>query len=150
MEDKKRQKFVKAERLRHKSLVDGLFAEGTSLYEFPMRLTYRLVSHEGLKSNFRCETPHGIADVQMMVTVPKKKRRHAVDRVLMRRRIREAYRLQKGRLQELVAQLKECGKAGTLSLAFVYMHNDNVDYALIERKMAKLLQKLETGLGVRC
>lgn len=147
MEEKNRHKFVKAERLRHKSLVDGLFAEGQSLYEFPMRLTYRLVSPERLEGNFRGETPRGIANVQMMVTVPKKKRRHAVDRVLMRRRIREAYRLQKGGLQKVVSELQELGEVGTLSLAFVYIHHENADYALIEKKMARLLQKMSMRIG---
>lgn len=136
-------KLVKAERLRHKSLVERLFAQGATLYDFPLRLTYRLLTREELDNNFREETPPRIAKVQMMVTVPKKKRRHAVDRVLLRRRIREAYRLQK---RELSLLLQSDENAGTLSLAFVYMHGENTDYALIERKMGKLLKKLASRL----
>ncbi len=139
MAENNRNKFVKAERLRHKSLVDKLFDEGKSLYEFPLRVTYRLIGEEELAGVFRGAFPKRIAKVQMMVTVPKKKRRHAVDRVLLRRRIREAYRLQKGALLDKIETL---GGVGTLSVAFVYMHSENVDYALIERKMAKLLRKI--------
>ncbi len=39
------------------------------------------------------DAPADVGALQMLVTVPKKKRRRAVDRVLMRRRIREAYRI---------------------------------------------------------
>ena len=83
----------KAEKLRHKSLVENLFKEGFSVYEFPLRMQVRALSEDELESSFRNGAPDGIAPLQMLVTVPKKKRRHAVDRVLMRRRIREAYRL---------------------------------------------------------
>lgn len=139
MAEQIRNKFVKAERLRHKSLVDGLFGEGKSLYEFPLRATYRIIGEEELAGMYRGERPEGIAKVQMMVTVPKKKRRHAVDRVLLRRRIREAYRLQK---RELIERVETLQGVGTLSVAFVYMHSENVDYALIERKIGKLLRKI--------
>lgn len=139
MAEKRHNKFVKAERLRHKSLVDGLFDEGKSLYEFPLRATYRIIGDEELAGMYRGEKPEGIAKVQMMVTVPKKKRRHAVDRVLLRRRIKEAYRLQKN---ELIDRVDSLEGVGTLSVAFVYMHGENVDYALIERKMGKLLRKI--------
>lgn len=139
MESRHRNKFIKAEKLRHKSLVEGLFSEGESLYDFPLRLTYRKISDDELADNFRGEVPPRIAKVQMMVTVPKKKRRHAVDRVLMRRRIREAYRLTKG---ELLLDSNNIAGLGTLSLAFVYIHDANSDYSLIERKMGKLLRKV--------
>lgn len=146
MKEETRFRFVKAERLRHKRLVDDLFASGESLYDFPLRLTWRLLDADALRCSFRDGAPPKVGQVQMLVTVPKKKRRHAVDRVLMRRRIREAYRLNSHVLKECVASLP---MVGTLSLAFVYIHKENLDYAYVERKMARLLRKLSGILSAR-
>ena len=134
----------KDEKLRHKSLVDPLFREGKSLYEFPLRLVWRMLTPEELRESFRGELPGHIGKLQMLITVPKKKRRHAVDRVLMRRRIREAYRLWR---KELLADVAESASTGTLGMAFVYMHNENLPYSTIERKMRSLLKKLAKGVG---
>lgn len=128
----------KEEKLRHKSLVDPLFREGKSTYEFPLRMTWRLLSPEELEESFKGPAPENIGKLQMLVTVPKKKRRHAVDRVLMRRRIREAYRLCRKELLHEVAQLPT---TGTLSMAFIYIHNENLPYATIENKVRALLRK---------
>lgn len=84
--------------------------------------------------------PDNIAKLQMMVTVPKKKRRRAVDRVLLRRRIREAYRLNRISLREM---LENNPRVGTLSVAFVYIHDQNMPYAVIQDKMKTALAKLE-------
>lgn len=130
----------KAEKLRHKTLVDGVFAnDGRSLYEFPLRLKYRALSEEELEGSFRTGIPAGIAPLQMMITVPKKKRRHAVDRVLMRRRIREAYRLNRHALKQAIDSNPH---VRTLSVSFIYIHTDNADFSVIERKMRRLLSKL--------
>ncbi|MDE6393491.1 MAG: ribonuclease P protein component [Muribaculaceae bacterium] len=131
----------KEEKLRLKTLVDGLFREGDTLYDFPLRMNFRALGQEGLSGSFRCGTPEGVGPLQMLVTVPKRKRRRAVDRVLLRRRIREAYRLNRHRLREAVT---ESGAIATLGMAFIYMHDTNVDYALIEKKMRKLLDRLTT------
>lgn len=132
-------RFRKEERLRLKNLVEPLFRDGEGFYDFPLRLVWRLLDKEQLESSFRHGVPEGIDPMQMMVTVPKKKRRHAVDRVKMRRRIREAYRLNRMELQDLVNELNP---EGTLSLGFVYISQENEDYALVERKMKRLLQKV--------
>lgn len=135
------QKFTlrKAEKLRHKRLVGDLFAEGESLYEFPLRMVWRQIDAEQLKGSFRAEIPERLGKLQMLITVPKKKRRHAVDRVLMRRRIREAYRLNRLPLREALEQKPDLG---TLSLAFIYMSDENLPYSVIEKKMRRLLAKL--------
>ena len=129
----------KDERLHHRSLVEGLFNHGKSFYEYPLRVTWRKMSEEQLTANFRNKIPDGIAKVQMMVTVPKKRRRKAVDRVLLRRRIRESYRLNRERL--LTVAYDNTGLR-TFSVAFVYMHNDNATYAQIDVKMRSIIARL--------
>lgn len=135
---KERLTLRKEEKLRHKSLVDPLFREGKSLYEFPLRMTWRLLSTEELEASFKGPVPERIGKLQMLITVPKKKRRHAVDRVLMRRRIREAYRLCR---RELLSDVAGLPSTGTLSMAFIYIHNENLPYATIEKKVRALLRK---------
>lgn len=133
-------RFHKEERLRLKNLVEPLFREGEGYYDFPLRLVWRIVDRKNLENTFRNGIPEGISPLQMMVTVPKKKRRHAVDRVKMRRRIREAYRLNRLSLKELITKYNS---DGTLSLGFIYISQNNEDYSLVERKMQRLLQKME-------
>lgn len=131
--------FPKSERLRHKALVDPLFREGKSMFEYPVRLVYRPLSAADLDKAFRIAVPGGIAPLQMMVTVPKKKRRHAVDRVRMRRRIREGWRLQRRALREAV---ESNPGLRTLSVALIYAADTDVDSERLHRKIGKLIQKL--------
>ena len=69
-----------------------------------------------------------------LISVPKKRLRHAVDRVAMRRRIREAYRLHHREfpLEEGIR----------LDVAFVYVANGLSTYSEIERAMLRLLRGL--------
>ena len=131
----------KGEKLRHRTLVDTLFSEGESVYEYPFRLTWRLFTGEQLADAFRAEVPARMDNLQMLITVPKKKRRRAVDRVLMRRRIREAYRLHR-----LPLRHKVDGGDLFLSLAFVYIADKNLPYSNVERKMKLLLKKVAEKL----
>lgn len=144
--ERRRFTLRKGEKLRHRSLVEPLFREGKTLYEFPLRLTWRTLTTEELEQSFRNSVPEQIDSVQMLITVPKKKRRRAVDRVLMRRRIREAYRLNRLSLKQ---QLDADNDVRTLGMAIIYLHDKNLPYATIEAKMRILLnrvaQKLKAG-----
>lgn len=131
--------FPKSERLRHRTLVERVFGARQTMYEYPLRMSWYAFSEEELRGCFRDTIPAGVAALQMMVTVPKKKRRHAVDRVRMRRLIREAYRLRRRPLRAAIEALPD---VRTLSVAFVYLANENVPMATIEQKMDILLQKL--------
>lgn len=131
--------FRKEERLHHKSLVESLFRHGSNIYEFPFRLTWMALNSEQLSNSFRNGVPDGIGGLQMMVTVPKKKRRKAVDRVLMRRRIREAYRLNRLPLKKI---LENRNDIRTLQLAFVFIHDKNLPFAMIEERFRTLMHKL--------
>lgn len=141
---KMRYTLGKDEKLRHKSLVDGVFKSGETVYDYPLRLTYRILSTEDLESNFRNTVPDGIGSLQMLITVPKKKLRHAVDRVRMRRLIRETYRLNRPALKEAVAGSP---KVRTLSMAFIYLQGEKTDYAVIEKKMKRLLEELKERIS---
>lgn len=129
----------KAEKLRHKSLVDALFRDGGSVYVYPLRLVWRIMTAETLGASFRNGVPPHIGPLQMLITIPKKKRRRAVDRVLMRRRVREAYRLGRGPLRVWLSAHPECR---SLQMGFIYLADKNLDYKTISRKMELLLQKM--------
>lgn len=77
-------------------------------------------------------TRQGDAPLQFLISVPKKKLRHAVDRVKMRRRIREAFRLHRHEYA-----LPEGTRA---DIVFVYLASDLVDYGKVERAMCRLLE----------
>lgn len=134
----------KDEKLRHRSLVERLFKEGESLYDFPLRLTFRKFGKEELKENFRDCMPPRIGALQMLVTVPKRKRRHAVDRVLMRRRIREAYRLNR---LPLKSRLEADAGNGTLAMSIIYIHDKNLPFDTVQRKLKSLLNKLQNRIS---
>lgn len=122
--------------------MEKLFRKGKSFYEFPLRVTWLKLSPEELSENFCDHTPEGIEKLQAMFTVPKRKRKRAVDRVLLRRRIREAYRLNRLPLKEVALHNPELG---SLSVSFVYIHNENLPFSLIQDKMKKALQRLEAA-----
>lgn len=133
----------KSAKLRHRTLVQSLFEKGKSVYAGPLRVTYRPLTEEELSDSFRVQVPDRTGPVQMMITVPKKKRRHAVDRVLMRRRIREAFRLKYRTLRQMISENPDIR---TLSLAIVYMQSENLPYkeiaAAMETALVKITKKL--------
>lgn len=129
----------KSAKLRHRTLVQDLFHEGKSVYSGPLRITFRTLSQEKLEASFRVSVPDLMGPVQFMITVPKKKRRHAVDRVLMRRRIREAFRLQWHPLRLLI---EKDPSIRTLSLAIVYMDTENAGMDSIMNAMGSALSKI--------
>lgn len=134
----------KSAKLRHRTLVQNLFQKGKSVYSGPLRVTFRALSNEELEASFRVRIPDLMGPVQMMITVPKKKRRHAVDRVLMRRRIREAFRLQWHPLKKMI---QDDPAIRTLSLAIVYMDTENAEMECIMTAMASALSKVRKKLN---
>lgn len=129
----------KRDKLRHRHLKENLFLSGESLYEYPLRIVWRALGTEELASGFRCGVPENVGIFQFLISVPKKKRRRAVDRVLIRRRIREAIRLNRLPLME---SLRKHPEFGSLQMAFIYISEKNVDYAKIESRTISLLNKI--------
>lgn len=129
----------KSAKLRHRTLVQELFQKGRSVYSGPLRVTFRILSNEQLRDSFKEGVPDMLGPVQFMITVPKKKRKHAVDRVLMRRRIREAFRLQWQPLRRLI---QDDPAIRTLSLAIVYMESENSEMETIKTAVGSVLSKV--------
>lgn len=77
--------------------------------------------------------------IQFMITVPKKKLRHAVDRVTMRRRIRESYRLHRHEHEALPQKV---------DLAFIYLADTLLPYHAVEKSTVKILEKLHLSHNI--
>ena len=118
--------FKKEERLCNKKLIDGLFHSGSSFLCYPFKVSWLFTAD----SQPVC--------VQILFSVSKKRFKKAVDRNLIKRRIREAYRLNKQ--QQLYDVLTGIDKSIVFSVG--YIGKEILAYDTIEKKMQKLLSQL--------
>jgi ribonuclease P protein component len=118
--------FTKEERLCNKRLIDGLFHNGSSFLCYPFKVSW-------LPSGDSQSFP-----AQILFSVPKKRFKRAVDRNLIKRRMREAYRLHKE--QYLYRILNDAGKRIIFSVG--YIGKEIAPYDFTEKKMLKLLAQL--------
>ena len=81
--------------------------------------------------------------VKFLVNVPKKKLRHAVDRVAMRRRVREAYRLNKHILYDSLSSIPD---NLVIEIAFVYMSDKKKDFSAVQSRMINILNKVSSSV----
>jgi ribonuclease P protein component len=125
----KRFGFGKAEKLKSRRQIDDLFAKGKTLSVFPLRVTYQFVGSE--------DDPR----IQAAVSAGKRYFKKAVDRNRIKRLMREAYRLQKERLKEIVFERKI-----TCYLFFAYSDTTIADFSTIKNAMIECLNRLEKKL----
>lgn len=129
----------KTERLHHHAPVQVLYEQGKSHYAYPLRLIVHTLSPQQWAALFPAGRAPHTRPVQFMVTVPKKKFKKAVHRVRLRRRIREAYRLQR---HQLLGPLPHDSR---LLLGFIYVGDKEAPFSVIKEKMAKLLAIANPG-----
>ena len=122
--------FTKEERLCSRKFIDLLFKNGSSFLLYPFRVSYLLV-----------ETPHEYP-VQVVINVSKKRYKRAVDRNLIKRRTREAYRLQKQ--TQFYESIPDSEQLWLLSIQFV--GKKIYDHSFFEKKLAGVFKKLLTTL----
>ena len=125
-------KLYKSEKLCSKTEIEQLYSQGTSVMAYPLRAVWLAVPP-------RKEVQPVAA--QFLISIPKKRIRHAVDRVLLRRRTRESYRLNR---ELLYPAATNAGK--TVLIGFNWVANHEYSYATIERSMKELLSKIATSL----
>ncbi len=122
--------FKKEERLCSHILIQELLKEGNSFFVFPFRCVWKL-------------TEQSNSPVQIAFSVPKRKFKHANKRNLVKRQLRNIYRLEKGTLTE---KMMDCKKS--LTCLLVYNTSDILDYSLLEEKIKTILLRLEEQLFV--
>ena len=118
-------KLHKEEKLCSRTAINNLFDEGKSLMAFPLRAAYRL-------------RPSGQQPVRFLISIPKKRIHKAVERVLLRRRTRESYRLNRNQLLVPALQQADCG----VDIAVVYLDKTPAPYQVIDEKMISLLERI--------
>jgi ribonuclease P protein component len=114
-------KFGRHERLRSRKAIDELFRTGIILRLFPFKVIFTVEAR-------------GQSPVRLALSVPKKIHRRAVDRNLVKRRIREAYRLNREPLHMFPGF-----ERATLNLMLVYVSSNILDYADIEKKLQRAI-----------
>ncbi|MDE6371057.1 MAG: ribonuclease P protein component [Duncaniella sp.] len=120
-------RLYKEEKLCSETAISRLFAHRgagvSSTLVYPLRLVYvKTPVAEGASAR----------PARFLVSVPKKRLRHAVDRVRMRRVIREAYRLNRALLPV----------GADIEMAFVYVADGRLPYARVESAMRRVLSRL--------
>lgn len=136
------QRLYKIEKLRSEIAIGQLFDRSNpaaqSVMAYPLRAVWTVNSSRLAAMETPSETSRRkVAPCpQFLVSIPKKKLRHAVDRVQMRRRVREAYRLNRHLIP----------KDLPLDIAFIYVATEVLPYAEVLKGVTRILTRISKTL----
>ena len=115
-----RHTFKKSERLSKEKWIQELFEKGSSFYLHPFKIIYKALPDPHLSN-------------QILITVSSRQFKKAVDRNLIKRRIREAYRTQKATLRQ-----------SSVIFAFIYTAKEILPFSDVKTKTLLALTKLNS------
>ena len=121
--------FPKNQKLCNEKSIARLFENGNSVSEKPFRIIYNIDNNN--EDIF----------LKALIVVPKKRVRLASDRNVIKRRVKEAYRLQKSELEKYLKSNHH-----QLNLAIIYQKHEIADYKLIDEKIKLLFRRLKEEL----
>jgi ribonuclease P protein component len=113
--------FRKEERLHKEKLIQELFEKGSSFYLYPFKVL-------ALRNPDEAFSVH-----QVMISVSRKNYRKATDRNLIKRRIRESFRLNKNLLPITPKFL----------IAYIYTAKEILTFAQIQERLIKTLNRFD-------
>ena len=121
--------FRKEERLVGKSLIDRLFrgGESRSMSSYPVRVVYCLTERQA------DDIP-----VKVMVSVPKRCFKHAVDRNRVKRQLRVAFRHHKA----LLWQVMEEHPNQSLAVVFIWLDANHRQSSEVEQRVTGLIHRI--------
>ena len=111
----------RTERLRSLGAVRRMFESGESGFIFPFRYVWFAEADDRMSA-------------EVLFSVPKKFHKRANRRNLLRRRAKEAYRLNKGLL------LVEGGKTAAVDVALIYSSKEVLPYKTIQNAVRRILE----------
>lgn len=120
--------FGKNEKLKSRKAFDELFSDGKTFVSHPIRFVYKIKT----KVDY---------DIRVGVSVGKKKFKHAVDRNLLKRRAKEAYRLNK------LIVLPSLDYS--IDLVMIYTSSKPQSFEMIEQSIKVLLEKLNEAIQTK-
>jgi ribonuclease P protein component len=113
--------FRKEERLNSEKLIKELFEKGSSFYFFPFKVYLMHNSDQSVPFH------------QVLFSIPKRNFKKAVDRNLIKRRMREAFRLNK----HVIAA------SNKLVIAYIYSAKEILTFAQIQERLVKTFNRFD-------
>lgn len=121
----------KEERICSKKLINELFTgNGRSMTTFPLRVVF-------MKRTIVDDQPRAA----MLVSVPKRYFKHAVDRNRVKRQVREAFRRNKSIITQNLTDDHEA-----VAMAFVWLTDEKFPSSEVENRMVRLLTRISESL----
>lgn len=118
--------FKREERLKSYKVIGQLFKVGQSFGAYPLRLVWNKVEKEEIE---------GDSPVKFGLSVPKRNFKSAVARNRIRRKVREAWRLNKHMLYKVMAE-----RHGQLAFMVLYTAKEDFSFSQIEAAMIKMIK----------